>query len=319
MAVSAALLLCFLVSTPIPEPVLTEDLVLGLDEAVPLGFPVGAEIDAEGNIYILDLGFETIRKFDAFGKYIIDLSGKGEAPGEFHSAQTMALAPDGNVLVANSGTRITSLSPEGAPRDDLHRHITSRPVSMVFGPAGHLFVVCWDLENQTMVHKYTYPEMEHVVSFGESFAKGTDMDLMIERVYAEGYLEVSSEGNLVCAQAIPQLVKTYDLDGNEIDIIKARFEESPMPFMRKRGVFKVFPRTMSLATLDNGVFVTTFLVPGDDNAYQHLDVYEAGGTRVATKQVPPSFSILCSDTEGRIYVAGTRNGLPVVVRYNISW
>ena len=45
--------------------------------------------DILGNIYILDLGHNRIKKFDKYGKFIKNIGRKGKGPGEFNSPNSI--------------------------------------------------------------------------------------------------------------------------------------------------------------------------------------------------------------------------------------
>lgn len=100
-------------------PVLEEELRLG---SVGGGGPeefgdvVALDVDAAGDIYVLDQHARQVRVFDADGSHLRTLGGPGAGPGEL-SGVTMGVfvAPDGTVSVPDVGNaRVTRFGGDGA-------------------------------------------------------------------------------------------------------------------------------------------------------------------------------------------------------------
>lgn len=90
--------------SPLDAPTLTSDLTLGQESDGPRAvvfrnlLPYGCvDTDAAGNIYVLDSGADTIFKFDARGGLLKSFGRKGQGPGEFQSANSMRIMPDGRI------------------------------------------------------------------------------------------------------------------------------------------------------------------------------------------------------------------------------
>ena len=60
-------------------------------------------VDDNRNVYVFDGQAQHIRVFDSAGAYVETLGGRGEGPGEFRSAEAIALLPDGRLLVRDQG------------------------------------------------------------------------------------------------------------------------------------------------------------------------------------------------------------------------
>lgn len=60
-------------------------------------------VDDDRVVYVLDAQARQVRVFDSAGEYVRTLGGRGEGPGEFRSAEAIALLPDGRLVVRDSG------------------------------------------------------------------------------------------------------------------------------------------------------------------------------------------------------------------------
>jgi len=96
---------------------LEEDLSIGVkegDENYILFRPSDIEVDAEGNIYVLDSGNHRVQVFDRNGKYLRTIGRKGEGPGEIKMAFKMSMGPDGKLYLLDIGNfRITIFNRDG--------------------------------------------------------------------------------------------------------------------------------------------------------------------------------------------------------------
>lgn len=74
------------------------------------------DVDADGNIFVLDRKLHNIRKFDGNGEILCTFGGLGEGPGEFGEFSVgMAVTDEGDVIVTDfMNARITKFSNDGA-------------------------------------------------------------------------------------------------------------------------------------------------------------------------------------------------------------
>jgi hypothetical protein len=61
--------------------------------------PAAFNVDAKGFIYICDYKEPSVKVFDSQGDFVRTIGRKGNGPGEFENAGTMAILPDGRLLV----------------------------------------------------------------------------------------------------------------------------------------------------------------------------------------------------------------------------
>lgn len=76
--------------------------------------PRDMAVDSYGNIYILDGGNFRIQKFDAQGKFLRTIGGKGQGPAEFITPVSIEIDNDDNIHVLDVGQkRIEVIKPDG--------------------------------------------------------------------------------------------------------------------------------------------------------------------------------------------------------------
>jgi hypothetical protein len=101
-------------------PTAREELRIGrMDGPAELQFGaiVGAAVDGSGNIYVLDALARRVRVFDSDGRFLREMGGPGEGPGEMSSrVMLVMLGPGDTVLVADGGQRrVIRFTPDGNP------------------------------------------------------------------------------------------------------------------------------------------------------------------------------------------------------------
>jgi len=75
-------------------------------------------VGPEGSIYVADDQLETLRAYDADGRFVRTIGRKGEAPGEYLLILGMTVLPNGNLAIYDGrNQRITIYKPDG---DALH-------------------------------------------------------------------------------------------------------------------------------------------------------------------------------------------------------
>lgn len=88
----------------------------GDDEEVIFGVLSDVALDAQGNLYALDMQLSTISVFDADGNFLRTIGREGEGPGEFRRAGQLFVTPDNKVAVAQTMPgKIVLLEPDGKP------------------------------------------------------------------------------------------------------------------------------------------------------------------------------------------------------------
>ena len=76
--------------------------------------PHGIEVDAAGNVYVVDTGNNRIQKFTSDGVFLIKWGTTGAAPGQFNHPHGIGIGPLGNVYVAETGNnRVQKFTSDG--------------------------------------------------------------------------------------------------------------------------------------------------------------------------------------------------------------
>ncbi len=97
--------------------ILKEVLSIGVkegDENLIFNEPVDVGVDKEGNIYVLDKGNCTIKKFDKNGKFLQVIGRKGQGPGELLDSMDIEVDSKGSIWLCDIGNaRISNFSKAG--------------------------------------------------------------------------------------------------------------------------------------------------------------------------------------------------------------
>jgi hypothetical protein len=165
-------------------------------------------IDSFNRVYILDVSRQQIRVFNENGDYISTIGGRGEGPGEFQFASSMAIYGD-ELLIVNNGYRlevydISSKKIEFVETVQLEKRIHSICIS-----GDQLYLHSFEplspddmLENENYIqtiHAYSIPSYEHRFSFGQSYIH--DDFAVIGRLTA---------GSLGCNDSSSTVIFTFD-------------------------------------------------------------------------------------------------------------
>ncbi len=94
-------------------PELTIGVLDGADEYM-FGNIQAFALGPAGNVYVLDRQVPVLREYDATGTYVRDIGREGGGPGEYERPASLAILPDGRMLVRDPGNgRINVYDAEG--------------------------------------------------------------------------------------------------------------------------------------------------------------------------------------------------------------
>jgi uncharacterized protein (TIGR03663 family) len=190
----------------------------GGDKPADFNEPWGVAVDKSGNVYVADTWNHRIQKFDAnldlvwtFGKPFTDLGARQPGLDEFFGPRGIAIGPDGNLLVSDTGDkRIVKISPDGQPLGSFGEGGTGQgqfnePVGIAVGTNGDIYVAdTWNGRVQGFDANFKY--------LGEFTVKGwssTDVN-------AKPYLAVSPDGRVIISNPANARIELYDQLGKPV-------------------------------------------------------------------------------------------------------
>ena len=124
---------------------LVEDLVLGLDESNPnqAFYSVrDVDVDAAGNLWVLDAGNHRVQVFDRGGSFVRSLGREGQGPGEFESPTRLAIVGD-RLVVRAARSRLSLFDLDGEHVEDAIVEDVSSSLSNFFGRDDGSFIASY--------------------------------------------------------------------------------------------------------------------------------------------------------------------------------
>lgn len=113
--------------------------------------PMGAAVDASGNVYVVDKDNNRVQKFNAKGEYLSSFGSAGSGNGQFKEPRSIAVDPTtGNLFVTDYGNgRVQQFSSSGAYLATLGSGTLILPYGVAVDSQGRLWVS--DLTNKVIV------------------------------------------------------------------------------------------------------------------------------------------------------------------------
>jgi tripartite motif-containing protein 71 len=205
LLVVAAAIGASLLFKPAPERVIPASLTgkMGKGQGAGLGqlnSPRGIAVDAQGRVYVADLGNDRVAVFNADGSPAFNFGKKGETapkskPGEFNEPSGVAVAPDGTVYVADAWNgRIQSFDSKGKFKAEFGgaRYSFYSPRNVATDSQGNFYVA--DTGNSA-VKVYNPGGKELKVLGGKGKGGGHFNEVFGVAVNAKGEIFVADPGN----------------------------------------------------------------------------------------------------------------------------
>lgn len=105
--------------------------------------PGSATFDAQGNMYVIDLGLNKVLKVSPSGKVLTSWGANGTGPGQFEMPEAIAADSQGNVYVGdwdNSSARIEKFTSGGSFLGTLPIQVKPGPMSLSVDSSGNLYI-----------------------------------------------------------------------------------------------------------------------------------------------------------------------------------
>ena len=190
-------------------------------------------VDDDLNVYVLDEQAQHVRVFDSAGVYLRTLGRRGEGPGEFDSAEAIALLPDGRLVVRDPGNQRIEVFGPGAGRTEQWGYNAG---NMYFGrsplvtdASGRTFLSTRDLSREGFVM--------HIVVFGPD---GTPVDTLAEPSSDYDAPTMSAMGRSMLLRRVvpfsPEFLWTIHLSGHFLTGLSAEYR---IELRRDDGVLRI--------------------------------------------------------------------------------
>jgi hypothetical protein len=306
------------------ELLLKTDLTLGVrdgDEDLMFGRPTKIVVDSKDNLYVLDHGYQLIRKYNAKGEYLLTVGRQGEGPGEYPNPLTIAVDRQDRLYVAGLGTRISIYDESGNHLNDFKHDFPGSVIkSLAADSQDNIYLVCIDLLDQNMIHKYN-AQGEYLISFCESYAIGMSVDTRVENIYAGGAINIDSSDHIFYTQSAPYEIRKFTSEGRLLTKIFRENSFLPPPpdlDVNDGGKVVISAPTTSTAIIvfDDGTFINVVRkhphpdLPGK----VFIDYFSSDGELLTQVSIERNMDIEYRDGSNRLYAIDMEE-YPMVVRY----
>jgi hypothetical protein len=218
------------------EPVLSIGVEEG-NENYMLGGVADVEEDKEGNIYVLDFKFRTIRKYDKHGKFIKNIGRKGGGPGEISQFPVDMALGNGKIYLLLINT-IIIYDKEGNYLNSFKLKIF--PKFILVDSHGRIILVETDRKTLKLFHVFNQ-EGKYLTSFCKSFPAPNLKFKEILDKWLPPSVFLSTDGRLFVAHPFQYEIQIYK-DRHLEKIIKRKSENYEKPHLvrvKGRGGYKV--------------------------------------------------------------------------------
>ena len=189
------------------------ELELGTGQLGPelFGYIPMADIDAAGNIVLLDEDAQEVRIFDSRGNFVESFGGRGDGPMELRRAHTLELLPGGRVAVPLGRTGPVKIFGRGRQGWELEEIIDLKPTPgndlCAFGD-GRLFATGYQRQGNRLVSDLSEP----IRSLGFGYRHPHQI---IRRALSGGLIDcIELSGHIVFGFEIRPILRSYGLDGS---------------------------------------------------------------------------------------------------------
>lgn len=316
---------------------LTEEMSCGEEggpEAGILNKPLELDVDAQGNVYAMDMGDVNIKVYDSQGRFLRTIGRQGQGPGEFGGLAFFRLLSDGRlcaldtmqhriIIFAADGRYLSGFSLEGYFR------------AMSVDGQDKLYLAKWGAVKEPDQLSTEFQEVPYVTSIFRTDVAGKDLvhlaDFLGESMVMKGMggggvmgmgglftivWAVSSAGKLYGGYNGDYNLGAYDAEGKIEFSFGRKF--TPVKNSRFRGMVgqkKTMPPFSAIAIDEDGN-LWIGLIKADDAKGFLYDVFSGDGIygkQVAIEQGIDRFK------NGKIYsILRPEEGYPSIRRYKLE-
>lgn len=167
------------------------------------GLALAIAIDAQDDVYVVDIDNSVVQKFDSNGKFLLKWGGKGSGEGQFNLLDAIAIDRQGNVLATDSSTgRLQKFDSNGKFLSMVYLGAVDGaiigPVALAVGDQGQLYV-----------GEYAHGRVVEFDSSGKLLAAWGNTGTYQEQISEAGGLALGKDGSVYVADAFNHRVLKF--------------------------------------------------------------------------------------------------------------
>ncbi len=167
------------------------------------GLALAIAIDAQDNVYVVDINNNNVQKFDSDGKFLLKWSGKGTDEGHFNLLDAVAIDGQGNILVTDAATgRLQKFDSNGKFLSQVYLGSVD---GMVIGPVA---LAVGD-QGQIYIGEFAHGRVVEFDGSGKLLAAWGNMGTYQEQMSEAGGLALDKDGNVYVADAFNHRVLKF--------------------------------------------------------------------------------------------------------------
>jgi hypothetical protein len=301
---------------------LLEALILGSEDGDDaFGRIADIAVDSRGRWIILDADSSCVKVYHPDSLTMKSFGRKGEGPGEFNRPTALGIDANDRIYVASMGGRIAVFGPHGKLLDEFRHQFPGAIVRGLKITAQGTYIACFDYVDDKLVHRYDAGH-SYLSSFADSWSAAVSMPPDEELAWNGGAIDVDANGFVYCTQLTPYEIRKFSPQGELLLTIHRQNNFKP-PRVERQGdgaTFYSFSASFGVFALPDGKIlnVSDYLRPDTNvaNARTIVDVYDAEGHLLKSRQLDSHVGIRCLDASGRLYAIEERE-VPQVVKYRL--
>jgi len=238
----------------------------------PLFGPLYANLDARGNLYVIDFGDLGVKQYSPQGGFVRSFGrGKGQGPGEFMSISDLQVLPNGDVWVADfTGGKIEVFSPQGSLRQTLR---LDRQPYRIIPESGGKFTLMLPLVSEQLFARFS-ADAKLQGEFGKL------LDDRLNGLALDGWLGQADRGSLLYVPYYFGWIASYSVSG-DLKFLVETIDRVPAPSVHRdsNGYIWVDPDTRVSAKSASLSGDSLYVLSGNDagsRMSRMVDVYNAG-------------------------------------------
>lgn len=296
------------------------DMIVGEesgDDRYMFGDVRGICVGDDNAIRILDRGMHRIQVYGPDGNFLSSMGQEGEGPCDLRYPTALCVDVNLNAYVADQ-SRVMVFENNGRCRSfNYEIEGGALPKSITIGRDGSLYVACYDVFNETIIHVYSN-DGKKIRSFCDPYSRGEDSDARVQTMLAGGRLTLDRSGDIWFSQFMPYELRKYSPDG-----LLALTVNRPNDFMKipkeevSGGQLKVphSPYASGVFQFSNGTIMNVVTVQSDvkDGPALIVDLFTEEGLLQESQQIAGDISVYCVDGSDAIYLLDKRE-FPRVLR-----